>query len=111
MWLICATTKGVQKMTLLIIIIILLVAFFIFKKNMTKPKTDTIICFTGGLGSGKSLLSVKQVKKCVRLQKSRVLKHNILQFIKHPFNRKKRDIWSKKIEVFSNIPLRLSFKK
>ena len=98
-------------MTLLIIIIILLVAFFIFRKNMTKPKTDTIICFTGGLGSGKSLLSVKQVKKCVRLQKNKVLKHNIFQFIKHPFNRKNRDIWSKKIDVFSNIPLRLSFKK
>lgn len=118
-----------MKPTVLVVLILIgLVALFLLYKWL-KPyivKHDTTLLFTGGLGSGKTLESVKTA--IVLLRKNRLLKYKIpnkirkiqnffiaihnKKAVKHPIQRngKKRTIkefkeYRKKPMLYSNIPI------
>lgn len=59
---------------------------------------DTVLAFTGGLGSGKSLLSTQYALKLLRKNRWKVRFHNI----RHPRNK-----WEKPM-LYSTIPFRIS---
>lgn len=79
-------------------VIVALVALFIWIVKPYFIHYDTIQCYTGGLGSGKSLKSVSQAKKLLAKNRRKVKWHNI----RHP-----RDKWEKPL-LYSSIPLRIS---
>lgn len=86
-------------MWLVILIIVLLVLWLIL--NPYFLHYDNLVSFTGGLGSGKSFLSVSTALVLYRKQRLRARLHNLF----HPKD---------KIELpdlYSNIPLRISYKK
>lgn len=59
------------------IIVVLVIAFIVYK--IVKPyfvHYDTVIAYTGGLGSGKSFMSVKMAKKLLRKNRRKVKRHN-----------------------------------
>ena len=84
------------------IIVVLVIAFVVYK--IVKPyfvHYDTVIAYTGGLGSGKSFMSVKMAKKLLRKNRRKVKRHNR---------------WHKKDRqplplLYSSIPLRISRKE
>ena len=83
----------------MVFIIVLLSVFLIVW--IVKPyflHYDTIQCFTGGLGSGKSLKSVQQAKKLLAKNRRKVRWHNF----RHP-----KDKWEVPL-LYSSIPLRIS---
>lgn len=107
---------------LILIVVIGIILFIIFK--YVKPyfiKYDTTIVFTGGLGSGKSLNSVKVAVSCYKknLLKWRIKKLFILisnyfnKIICHIFNKKKLKlkVIPEKPLLYSNIPIRLGKKQ
>lgn len=53
------------------LIIIGIVAFFLFKLFRWKIHEDTIVCYTGGVGSGKSYMSAVTVRRVYRQQLKR----------------------------------------
>ena len=53
------------------LIIIGIVAFFLFKLFRWKIHEDTIVCYTGGVGSGKSYMSAVTVRRAYRQQLKR----------------------------------------
>lgn len=84
--------------------IILLLSLFILSIIIIKSyniKTETIIAYTGGLGSGKSYLSTQTAIKLYKKSLSRVRLYNFFH------KSKKRDI----PELYSSIPLRINKKK
>lgn len=82
-----------------IIAIIILVIIFVFVKPYFE-KYDTIIAYTGGLGSGKSFSGVKMSLKLYKRQLLKTKVHNFL----HP-----RAKWRKPI-LLSNIPIYINKK-
>lgn len=85
------------------IVLFVLIAIVIFRK-FVKPYTikyDTVTAFTGGLGSGKSLFSVKVAIKLLRKNRRKVKWHNRF----HP-----RDKWPQPL-LYSSIPLRIDRKE
>lgn len=78
-------------------IIVVIVWFKSYKFN----KYDTVIAFTGGLGSGKSLYSVETAIKLLKKQRLKVLFHNL-------FSPKSK--WEKPM-LYSSIPVRISKKE
>lgn len=91
----------------LIILICLIILIFILYKIL-KPyfiKYDTTLLFTGGLGSGKTLNSVKHALICLRKQRFKVKVNNFLaKFFK---KRAKKDLPL----LYSNIPIKISNKE
>lgn len=88
-------------MELLVVVIICILAFLIIKwyfKNHLKYKTETITSFTGGLGSGKTFLSVLKVKSIAN-------RLRIKQWFRKVFGKPYREV-----NVYSNIPLYLGKK-
>jgi len=85
-------------MFLLILIIFAIIIFFIVKPMILKP--DTAVLFVGGLGSGKSLISVKKSLQLLRRNRSRVKWYNRFHKIKRP-----RPL------LYSTIPIRISRKE
>lgn len=86
----------------MIFIIFILLAFVIYK--FIKPyfqQYDTILLYTGGLGSGKSLVSSQMALRLLRKNRSKVFWHNFF----HP-----RDKWAKP-QLYSNIAFRISRKE
>ena len=84
---------------LLFVIIICVVLFFVVRK-FYREKHDTVIAYTGGLGSGKSLKSAQMSKRLYRMQCRKVFWHNL-------FHKEK---WEKPC-LYSSIPLRISRKE
>lgn len=87
-------------MTLLLIIAILLIIFFILKPYFIRH--DSVVLFTGGLGSGKSFLAVKTAKKLLRKNRLKVWINNHLK------------PWKSKLEkpvLYSTIPVKISRKE
>lgn len=78
-------------------IILIVLAILLFRR-LYRLRFDTVIAFTGGLGSGKTFLSVKYAIKLLSKQRWRVWWHNLL----HPHNR-----WEKPL-LYSNIPVKIS---
>lgn len=65
---------------------------------------DTVISFTGGLGSGKSLISTQMAVRLLKKNRWKVRFHNW----KHPFNKSKHIA---RPVLYSSIPLRVSRKE
>ena len=87
-------------------IIIAIVLVFLWKSYTIKY--DTVIGFTGGLGSGKTFQSVKISLKLLRRQRRRVKRHNRFEHIKHFLcNRYTVKLWEKPM-LYSSIPVRIS---
>lgn len=86
-------------MELIILLIALVVLFFILKPYFIKY--DTLVSFTGGLGSGKTFKSVETALVLYRKQRLKVWLYNLF----HPKNKKPLP------ELYSNIPLKIGFKK
>lgn len=78
----------------LIIVIVLVVFAF---KSYTR-KYDTVIAYTGGLGSGKSMLSTETAIKLLRRNRAKVARYNFF----HPKDKKEKPL------LYSNIPIRVS---
>lgn len=87
-------------MWIILAIALIIVLWFIIKPYILKY--DTILAFTGGLGSGKSFLSVKQAITLLKKQRIKVKIHNFMQLFK-----KKKDYWEKPV-LLSSIPVQLS---
>lgn len=85
-------------MAWLIILIVVVILFFILRPYIIHY--DTVLLFTGGLGSGKSLLSSEYALKLLRKNRLKVLLHNI-----KPWNWRKK--WPKP-QLYSSIPFRVS---
>lgn len=81
---------------LFFLVVAFLLLFFIVKPMILKP--DTCVLFVGGLGSGKTRISVSKAKALTRRQRRKVFWHNLL----HPRNKYPRPL------LYSNIPIRLS---
>lgn len=75
---------------------LVLLWFFIVKPM--RIKHDTCVLYVGGLGSGKTRISVSKAKSLTRRQRRKVRFHNFF----HP-----KDKWQKPL-LYSNIPIRLS---
>ena len=86
-------------MIFFVVLVALLIVIFIVKPYFIHY--DTVICFTGGLGSGKSLISTQMSVKLLKKNRLKVRIHNLL----HP--KKKRP----KPMLYSSIPLRISKKE
>ena len=89
-------------MELLYILIIIAIAVVLFL--WIKPyfiKYDTLVSFTGGLGSGKTFKSVETALVLYRKQRLKALIYNLL----HPKNKQPLP------ELYSNIPLRIGFRR
>lgn len=72
---------------------------------------DTVIAYTGGLGSGKTYLSVNTSLRLLRKQRWRVRLHNFLQRVKRMLYKKyKMDLWEKPL-LYSSIPVRINKKE
>ena len=90
-----------------LIIIIIIIVFFIILLKSYRIKYDTIIAFTGGLGSGKSHLSVKKSLKLLKKNRFKVKVLNMKNYIKYKL--KIVENYSK-IEIpllYSSIPVRV----
>jgi len=69
-------------------------------------KCDTILCFTGGLGSGKSVLSFKWLNKLIKRVTFVRLRRNIKTFIKNRFiDKSNRSTYLPRPMVYSSIPV------
>lgn len=94
-----------------IILIIAVIAVLLFLWKCYKIKYDTIIAFTGGLGSGKSFLSVGKSVKLLRINRRKVRRHNRFERVKKFFSSKHvLDIWELPL-LYASIPVRISKKE
>ena len=92
----------------MIYIIVIAVVLLILLWKTYKVRYDTVIAFTGGLGSGKTFQSVKICLRLLRKQRARVKRHNWLESVKKMLYKKYRmDIWEKPM-LYSSIPIRIS---
>ena len=86
-------------MEFLVIIIALVLLYFIVRPYCIKY--DTLVSFTGGLGSGKTFKSVETALVLYRKQRLKVAIYNLF----HPKDKQPLP------ELYSNIPLKIGFKK
>ena len=61
---------------MLLICVIVAIALLVFWVKPYFIRYDTVIAYTGGLGSGKSLMSVKMAIKLLRKNRRKVKWHN-----------------------------------
>ena len=87
-------------MAVLLIILAVAVILYIVIKPYT-VKYDTVVCFTGGLGAGKSFMSVDTALNLLNRNRAKVFWHNV-------FHRK--DKWPYPM-LYSNIPVRVGRKE
>lgn len=83
--------------TILLIALGLFILYRVVKPYCLKTY-DTVVAFTGGLGSGKSFLSVKTALKLLRKKRREVLFYNLF----HPKKKKPRPVF------YSSIPVEIS---
>ena len=77
---------------------ILIVVLWRIAKSYRLTTYDTVLAFTGGLGSGKSFMSVQQARKLLRRKRFRVALHNFFW----PKDKLPRPL------LYSSIPVRVS---
>ena len=82
------------------IILLICAVILIWKiaKSYRLNTYDTVLAFTGGLGSGKTFLSVNQARKLLRRKRAHVWLHNFF----HPKDKLPRPL------LYSSIPVRVS---
>lgn len=94
------------------IILIVSIILIIILLKIYNIKYDTIIAFTGGLGSGKSYLSVSYSKKLLRKNRKIVKFKNFIIKIKNKFRKKDKQLpYLEKPMLYSSIPVRISKKE
>lgn len=93
----------------IILIVILIILLYLWWKSY-KIKYDTIIAFTGGLGSGKSLLSVQKCIFLLRKQRKKVQRINFFRKFFNRFRKNKKTLEPKPM-LYSSIPVRISKKE
>lgn len=81
----------------IIMLIILIVILYRIITSYSLKTYDTVLAFTGGLGSGKTFMSVQQARRLLRKKRFKVWLHNIL----HPKDKKPRPL------LYSSIPVRV----
>ena len=81
-----------------ILLVPVAVCLFIYWIKPYFPHEETVKAYTGGLGSGKSLVSCKEARRLLRKNRRKVRWHNI----RHPKNK-----WETP-KLYSSIPLRIS---
>lgn len=86
-------------MWLFVILLIVIVAFIIIRPYFLHY--DNLVAFTGGLGSGKTFMSVETAVTLYRRQRAKIIVYNFF----HPRDRQELP------ELYSNIPVRIGFKK
>ncbi len=86
---------------MLIFIILAIVVVVCVWRTYRFNTFDTVVAFTGGLGSGKSFMSVDIACKLLRRQRRKVWLHNLL----HP-----KDKWEKPM-LYSSIPVKVKRKE
>ena len=86
-------------MGLIIILIVAIIVFVVIRPYFLHY--DNLVSFTGGLGSGKTFMSVTTALVLYRKQRIRAVLHNIF----HPKDKKPLP------ELYCNIPVRISRKK
>lgn len=86
-------------MEFVILVIVIILLFLIIKPYFIKY--DTLVSFTGGLGSGKTFKSVETALVLYRKQRFKVRIHNLF----HPKHKEPLP------ELYSNIPLKIGFRK
>lgn len=86
-------------MEFLVVLIVAVVLFLLFRPYFIKY--DTLVSFTGGLGSGKTFLSTQTALVLYRKQRLKVRVRNLF----HP---KSRELLP---ELYCNIPLKIGFRK
>ena len=79
-------------------IVIVIIAQVIWWRSYKINTFDTVVAFTGGLGSGKSYMSTEMAIRLLRRQRIKVFFHNVL----HPKSK-----WEKPL-LYSSIPVRVS---
>ena len=100
-----------------LILIIVIVAVIIILWIMLKPyiiRYDTTIAFTGGLGSGKSLNSVKIAITLLRKQRAKIKLKNTwikIKNIYHKIRKQNKEKLIKKPNLYSNIPIKINKKE
>lgn len=92
-----------------LIILICVLTYNIIKWKI-RHKTETITAFTGGLGAGKSWLSVLKVNAIKLKQNIKIAFHNLKTLLKRKLFKKDGEYWEK-CKVFSNIPIIVGWKK
>lgn len=94
----CAYTYfwGCFQLVILIILAIAFILWFIIKPYIIKH--DTVTLYVGGLGSGKTLIGVKDALHCLRRNRVKVFWHNLF----HPKDKKPKPM------LYSTIPVRIS---
>lgn len=91
---------------LLFIIVIIVCIFFSWKSfNAMRISRQTIIAFTGTLGSGKTYLAVRESLRAYRKQYVKNRIYNFLKLGKIPFIKKVFDDWKHEATFYSNIPV------
>lgn len=86
------------------ILFFLLLIYYCFDVYFIKD--DTIICFTGGLGSGKSVCSFKKVNKLIKRNTFLRARKNLKTFVKNWFRSKNdRQAYLPRPMVYSSIPI------
>lgn len=85
---------------LIIAVIIAVLTLLLFVKQ-EKITNNTVLCFTGGLGSGKTYMAVKMALKFYRKQKSKYFFGKLLGIKK----------WQDKPYLISNIPIKIKGKQ
>ncbi len=81
---------------LIICIVVLVIVFKSYNR-----KYDTVIAYTGGLGSGKSMLSTETAIKLLRRNRRKIARYNLF----HLKDKKPKPL------LYSNIPIRISQKE
>lgn len=83
---------------MILFIVIVIVGLVIWWRSYKINTFDTVVAFTGGLGSGKSYMSTEMATRLLRKQRRKVFIHNVL----HPKSK-----WEKPL-LYSSIPVRIS---
>lgn len=91
---------------IIVILIIVFIIFIFIARKFYSIKYDTVIGFSGGLGSGKSYESVKLSVKLLNRNRKAVRRHNFWT----KFFNLKRDILETPM-LYSSIPVRISRKE
>lgn len=86
-------------MGVVLLIVAVVVLFVVIRPYCLKY--DNIVCFTGSLGSGKSLNSTNTAVVLLRRQRAAVRWYNLF----HPRHKKEKPM------LYSNIPIRIGFKE
>lgn len=98
-----ASVVGVSMWSIIIILLVILGIWFVLKVYF--EKYDTIIAYTGGLGSGKTFKGVQQSIKLLRKNRLKVKFYNIKTRFLNLFRKEKKLVVTEIPMLYSSIPI------